>query len=242
MKSELSRCESEKHEVKEELEKEKETSCVWKEEAKERGKEAARLKRRVRRFGGGFRCNRRRSTQFLSCRVDGRISHAVEKAVDAAEAERASSNVLRIKDEHGVIKDEIREVIADLVGTEDVSAKSSFQIFKKCATLAGKEVVGSWDRRSVSRVMHETREAAEVMIVERLLESIGASLMNQLHDKRTALTSFFRVNSEWRWRFTQQHTVLLPACHNCSCRHRPPPTGFIPGGPPRTQPHHCHPV
>jgi len=68
-------------------------------------------------------------------------------------------------------------MIADLTGVEDVPANSSFQIFKKCATWAG-EVKGSWDWWSVRRVMHEVAQAAEVLIVERFLESIGLSSAN----------------------------------------------------------------
>lgn len=85
-----------------------------------------------------------------------------------------SSDILEIKDECGVIKDSVREAIADLVGVENISAKSSFPVFKKCATLAGKVVIGSWDRRSVPRIMHEVTQAAEMMIVERVLDSAGS--------------------------------------------------------------------
>jgi hypothetical protein len=68
-------------------------------------------------------------------RVKGRISCAVRKAT---KAKKIASDILEIKDEHGVIRDSVRETIADLVGVEDVPAKSSFRVFKKCATLAGK--------------------------------------------------------------------------------------------------------
>jgi len=116
-------------------------------------------------------------TNFCICRFDGRLSRAAGKA---AEAEKASSNVLEIKDEHGVIEDWAREAMADLTGVKNVPANSSFQIFKKCATWVGKEVKGSWDRRSVARVMHEVTQAAEMLIVERFLESIGLLLTNWL--------------------------------------------------------------
>jgi hypothetical protein len=109
-------------------------------------------------------------------RFDGRLCRAKAKATGAA---KVSSDILEIKDEHGVIKDPVREAIADLVGVENISTKSSFPVFKKCATLAGKVVIGSWDRRSVPRIMHEVTQAAEMMIVERILDSVG-SLSNGL--------------------------------------------------------------
>lgn len=115
-------------------------------------------------------CATERSPNFSVHRFDGRLYRAVEKAV---EAEKVPSNVLEVKDKHGVIQDWARETIADLTGVNDVPAKSSFQIFKKCVNRAGLEVKGSWSRRSVPRVMHEVVQAAEVLIVERFLDSIG---------------------------------------------------------------------
>ena len=112
-------------------------------------------------------------TDFHIYRFDGCLSHAVGKAAEAA-SEEASSNVLEIKDEHGVIKDTFREAIADLTGVCNVPVKTSFRVFEKCAHWAGKEVKGSWDRRTVPRVMHEVTQAAEIMIVEHFLDSIGS--------------------------------------------------------------------
>ena len=89
--------------------------------------------------------------------------------------EKASSNVLEIKNKGGVIKNEFREAIAELTGVCNVPAKSSFQVFEKCVTSAGMEVRGSWDRRTVPRVMHEISQSAEVLVVEQLLGSIGSS-------------------------------------------------------------------
>ena len=56
-------------------------------------------------------------------RFDGWLSHAAEKAV---EAEKVLSQVLKVKDENGVIKDWARETMAELTGAEDIPAKSSF--------------------------------------------------------------------------------------------------------------------
>ena len=86
-----------------------------------------------------------------------------------------SSNILEIKDDRGVIKNEFQETIAKLTGVCSVPAKSSFQVFKKCITSAGLKVRGSWDRRTVLRVMHETAQSAEVLVVEQFLGSIGPS-------------------------------------------------------------------
>ena len=148
------------------------------------------------------------------CRFEGRVSRAVGKAV---EAEKASANVLEIKDERGVIKGWVRETMADLTGVEDVSAKSSFRIFKKCATQAGMEVRGSWDRRSVPRIMHEVTQAAEVLIVERFLESMGLLSMSWWQWEIRELTFLHRAVSKWRWCFPQQHTILLQTHHDCPC-------------------------
>jgi hypothetical protein len=104
------------------------------------------------------------------CRFPSRLSHAVEKA---AHAEKALPDVLEVKDKNGVIKDSVRETIADLVGIENVPAKSCFRIFKKCANSTGTEVIGTWSRRSIPRIMHETVEAAEILIIERVLDSMG---------------------------------------------------------------------
>jgi len=113
-----------------------------------------------------------RMTYPYFCRFGGRISRVAEKAV---EAEKASSNVLEIKDKRGVIKDWARETMAELTGVENIPASSSFRVFKKCATMTGKEVKGSWTRRSVSRVMREVEQAAELLVVERFLECTGLS-------------------------------------------------------------------
>ena len=126
-------------------------------------------------------------------RFDGRLSHAAEKAV---EAEEVSSQVLKVKGEHGVINDWARETMAELTGAEDVPAKSSFRIFKTCATRAGVKVEGSWDRRSVSRVMLEVTQAAEMLIIERFLECIGLSQTNWLCNERDALTFICRIHHE----------------------------------------------
>lgn len=122
---------------------------------------------------------------FHIYRFDGRLSRAVGKAVEAA-SEEASSDVLEIKDECGVIKDRFREAIADLTGVCNVPAKISFQVFEKCAHWVGKEVKGSWDRRTVPRVMHEVTQAAEIMIVEKFLDSIGLPAVTRLHSERRA--------------------------------------------------------
>ena len=138
-------------------------------------------------------------TNFGIRRFDGRLSRAVDNAV---ETEKATSNVLEIKDEHGVIQDKFREAIADLTGVCNVPAKSSFQVFKKCATWVGKDVQGSWDRRTVPRVMHEVSQAAEILIVERFLESTGLLSTSELCNEREVLTLLHRVISEWRWCLT----------------------------------------
>ena len=138
-------------------------------------------------------------------RVKGRISCAVGKAI---EAKKTASDILEIKDERGVIRDSVRETIADLIGVEDVPAKSSFRVFEKCATLAGKHVVGSWDRRTVPRIMHETEKAAETLIVEQLSDSIGSSI-NKLHNEERDLNFSNRALDERRWCFTQQYSVLI---------------------------------
>jgi len=52
-----------------------------------------------------------------------------------------------------------------------------FQVFKTCAMMARKKAVGSWDWRSISQIMHEVLQAAEVLIVEHFLGCIGLSLM-----------------------------------------------------------------
>ena len=100
-------------------------------------------------------------------RFDGRLSRAVGKAVGKV-VEKTSSNIVEIKDNFW-------EAMADLTGVYDVPANSSFKIFKQCAAWVGKDIKGSWDRRSVPRVMHEVSQAAEILIVERFLESIGLS-------------------------------------------------------------------
>jgi len=145
---------------------------VWKEEANRQKVNAANLNRRVQRFDRSSRAAQKHLTPF--CRFDGRLSRAADKAV---EAEKRSSNILEVKDEHGIIKDWAWEGVAQLVAVDDVPASRSFQVFKTCATMAGKEVVGSWDRRSVPRIMHEVSQAAEVLIVERFLGCIGSSSM-----------------------------------------------------------------
>jgi hypothetical protein len=198
LESELNETYNVKEELGNRLECSREEARAWKEMASERKAKADQLKRCVRRFDGVFTpCTRR--TNFGVCRFDGRLSRAVE---NATEAEKVSSNVLEIKDEHGVIEDRFREAIADLTGVCGVSAKSSFDVFKKCATWAGKEVKGSWDRRTVPRVMHEVAQAAEVLVTERFLESIGSSSTGWLCNKIGWLTLICRIVSERRWRFT----------------------------------------
>lgn len=124
-------------------------------------------------------------------------------------------NILEVKDKHGVIKDSVRETIADLVGIENVPAKSSFRIFKKCATLAGKEVVGSWDRRSVPRIMHEAAQATEILIVERILESIGSSsIRGSACDGGAALNFLDRTDLEWGRLHAQQYPVFCSTHHD----------------------------
>ena len=124
--------------------------------------------------------------------------------------------VLRVKDEHRVIKDSVRETIADLVGVEGVSANSSFRVFKKCATLAGMEVVGSWHRCSIPRIMLETTEAVEIMIVKRILESIGLSSASRICDGAvnthtfTGLTFSGDGASHNNIQFSAQHITTAP--------------------------------
>ena len=216
----------------------KEEVRAWKEEARGQKAEAARLNCRVRRFSGAFHAVERCTNRGVR-RFDGRVSRAVGKAV---EAEKVSANILEIKDEHGVIKDWAREAMADLTGIEDVPANSSFRIFKKCATQAGMEVRGSWDRRSVPRVMHEVTQAAEVLIVERFLESMGLLSTSWLQWEIGELTFLHRAVSQWRRCFPQQYTVLLQTHHDRPRRHRPPSKGFVHRSPPRTESHHHHPV
>jgi len=154
------------------LECSKAETCEWKEEVGKRKAETTRLNRRIQRFNGNLYYAMERVTYSCFCRFGGRISRAAEKAV---EAEKASSNVLEVKDEHGVIKDWARDTVAELTGVENVPASSSFRVFKKCATMTGKEVKGSWSKRSVSRIMREVEQAAELLIVERFLECAGPS-------------------------------------------------------------------
>jgi len=132
-------------------------------------------------------------------RFNSRLSRAVSKAV---EAKNNSSNILKIKDERGVIKDKFREAMADLTSIYDVPANSSFKIFKQCAAWVGKDVKGSWDRRSVPRVMYEVSQAAEILIVKRFLESIGLLSMSWPCNEREVLALLYRVISERRWRLT----------------------------------------
>lgn len=105
----------------------------------------------------GGRAESKRSQ--IDDRFDGRMSRAVETATETG---KASSKVL--------------------VGIEGVPANKSFQVFKKCATLAGVEVVGSWDRRSVPRIMHET------LFVGLSLSGDGASHNNIQFSARHATT------------------------------------------------------
>ena len=70
--------------------------------------------------------------------------------------------------------------MAELTAVEDVPANSLFRVFKTCVTQAGMKVEGSWDRRSVPRVMLEVTQAAEILIVERFLECIGSLSIDQL--------------------------------------------------------------
>ena len=80
-------------------------------------------------------------------------------------------------------------MIAELTAIDDIPANSSFRVFETCATKAGKEVRGSWDRRTVLRVMHEVALAAEMLSVERFLESIGSLLTSQAMRKIYSLYS-----------------------------------------------------
>lgn len=171
--AELNRAHKMEEEAESRLERFKEEAREQKEKARERNTEVGKLKRRVKRFYAN-RCHAMgRETYSCVFRFDGRLSHAVEKAV---KTEDASSNVLEVKNKHGVINDWARETMVQLTGVENIPANSSFRIFETCATRAGKEVRGSWDRRSVPRVMLEVMEAAEMSIVERFLECIGLSL------------------------------------------------------------------
>ena len=176
LKLELDGARDENIELEDRLEGSKGEVVAWKDEARKRKAEAGQLKDRVRRFDEDFHVARR-CANFCTSRFDGRLSRAVGEAAEAA-GEEMVSGVLIIKDEHGVIKDKYREAIADLTGVCNVLAKSSFQVFKKCAHWAGMEVKGSWDWRTVPWVMHEVTQAAEIMIVEHFLGSIGLLLMN----------------------------------------------------------------
>jgi hypothetical protein len=53
-----------------------------------------------------------------------------------------------------------QEAIADLIGVEDVPAKSPLRVSKKCLALTGKEFKWCWDRCSVPQIMHHARDAA----------------------------------------------------------------------------------
>ena len=149
---------------------------LGKKELRERKAEVSRLKCRVRRLDPDHFALREWNANSPVCRFDGRLSRAVENAVEATEV---SSNVLEVKDGHGVINDWARETIAELTAIDDIPANSSFRVFETCVTKAGKEVRGSWDRRTVPRVMHEVTLAAEMLIVERFLESIGSLSTSQ---------------------------------------------------------------
>ena len=83
----------------------------WRDKAREHKAEAGRLKCRVRRFERFERYAHHANPGV--CRFDSRVSYAIGNAV---EAEKASSNVLEIKDKGGVIKNEFREAIAELRG------------------------------------------------------------------------------------------------------------------------------
>jgi len=147
------------------------------------------------------------------------MSRAVEKAVKAVEV---SSNVLEIKDSHGVINDWARETIAELTGVDDIPANSSFRVFERCATKAGMEVRGSWDRRTVPRVMHEVAQAAEMLIVERFLGSIGSLLpTSQPGSEKGILTPFTGLSlsgdgaSHNNIQFSSRHITSVPADPTC---------------------------
>jgi len=170
LKVELDETRSMKEERESMLECSKAEAHKCKEEVRKWKAEVTRLGCRVQRFNENLYYATERVTYSHFCRFGGWISHAAEKAV---EAKKASPNVLEVKDKQGVIKDWARETMAELTGVENIPASSSFRVFKKCATMTGKEVKGSWSRRSVSRVMCEVEQAAELLVVECFLQCTG---------------------------------------------------------------------
>jgi len=109
-----------------------------------------------------------------------------------------------------------------MTGVEGIPASSSFRVFKACATRAGKEVKGSWDRRTVPRVMHEVTQAVELLIVEHFLGCIGSSLMSWLHNERensllfTGLSLSGDGTSHDNIQFSSRHITTVPADIACN--------------------------
>ncbi|KAG5634500.1 hypothetical protein H0H81_001720, partial [Sphagnurus paluster] len=95
---------------------------------------------------------------------------AVKKAIKATEA---ANGILQVKDQNGMVKDEIRSVIRDLVALS-VPYDNVFQVFLAVTRVCPVKVVGSFSSRTVSRAMGEAAVAAKWQIGQAVVKADGA--------------------------------------------------------------------
>lgn len=106
------------------------------------------------------------SKKSLSNRVAGAFERARNMVTCITSSE---SRRVHLKDKNGVIPDNIRDAIGDLVSLCNVPAKRAVDALKRVAEACGVEVVGDIHRRSVGRITKELGVAAELQFGQAVL-------------------------------------------------------------------------
>jgi len=104
-----------------------------------------------------------------------KIETAVQQALSSASV--TSQTIYKVKTPDGIIQNWARNVILHLVCASDVPAAKTWTAFSCVMEGVGIPVEGSWSARSAGRVILEGALAAEEMIVEDLMNTLGRSLV-----------------------------------------------------------------
>ncbi|KAF9231631.1 hypothetical protein BU15DRAFT_68173 [Melanogaster broomeanus] len=112
-------------------------------------------------------------TKRLS-RVPVQTQRAIQKAISAATS-RAAPLGLTLK-QGGIITDEARDMVRELVAIHDVPVLSVNGVVEAVSCAAGLEVRGSLSVRSVGRIMLEGDVAATVQMVDEVTKAKGKSI------------------------------------------------------------------
>ncbi|KAG2114426.1 hypothetical protein DEU56DRAFT_748953, partial [Suillus clintonianus] len=102
-------------------------------------------------------------------------AHAVKKATARTIAQTTKHTTFALKNKN-IITDTVRDTICELVATHDVPVSSVRGVFGVIADCLGIAVEGDVSTRSIGRVLQEADVAANVQMVDEMMEVDGVTL------------------------------------------------------------------